>query len=199
MNNYLSRLEQYLTGLTPDERDEVLEFYQEFILDDGLETEAQIEAKLGSPRQLAFKILADYSIKSTPIKDETSSHKSKRNIRTIWLIILSLLSAPVTIPLLLIGLLGIGIAVFLVILFAFIALLMVGIVVVLGVCFLGAGISVAFTHFFVGLFYTGIGLIILSTTTFLLALAKIIISACVQMLANFTKYIYQKIQHRKSV
>ena len=41
-----------------------LEFYDEYIADAGLRPEQRLKKRLGTPRQLSHKILADYSIKA---------------------------------------------------------------------------------------------------------------------------------------
>ena len=51
--NYLTELEEYLDALTADEKADVIEFYNEYIDDAGLETTDEIEKRLGTPRQLS--------------------------------------------------------------------------------------------------------------------------------------------------
>ena len=62
---YLAELEEYLQPLTPEERADAIMFYSEFIEDAGLENRSQIEQRLGTPKQLSRKVLADHSIKMT--------------------------------------------------------------------------------------------------------------------------------------
>lgn len=61
---YINDLSIYLRQLTDEERNDALKFYDEYIADAGLETRTAIEERLGTPRQLSHKILADYSIKA---------------------------------------------------------------------------------------------------------------------------------------
>ena len=70
----MTELEEYLDALTADEKSDVIEFYNEYIDDAGLETTDEIEKRLGTPRQLSRKVLADYSIKATDVE----SHRSKK-------------------------------------------------------------------------------------------------------------------------
>ena len=55
---YLAQLRQQLAQLTEDERADVLDFYTEYIEDAQL-TADDVLVRLGTPRQLARKILAD--------------------------------------------------------------------------------------------------------------------------------------------
>ena len=100
--NYLTELEEYLDALTADEKADVIEFYNEYIDDAGLETTDEIEKRLGTPRQLSRKVLADYSIKATDIESHRSK-KSKASVRSngkmIWMILLALLASPAAIVL----------------------------------------------------------------------------------------------------
>ena len=92
----MTELEEYLDALTADEKADVIEFYNEYIDDAGLETTDEIEKRLGTPRQLSRKVLADYSIKATDIESHRSK-KSKASVRSngkmIWMILLALLAS----------------------------------------------------------------------------------------------------------
>ncbi|WP_253954803.1 MULTISPECIES: HAAS signaling domain-containing protein [Lactiplantibacillus] len=47
MNDYLSKFEALLVQLTDDERDEVVEFYREYLLDAGIDNYDDCVAELG--------------------------------------------------------------------------------------------------------------------------------------------------------
>ena len=149
---YMQMLRRYLRKLPDDEIDEIVEFYSEYLADAGIDTKAEIEQELGTPRQLALKILADHSIKE---EAEDQRVVSKTKIKTTWLIILTLLATPATLILL-----SVLIAIF--------AVVFSGVVVVIslagGGIFLTAaaiftGLSLLFTNLGTGLFYLGIGLL----------------------------------------
>ena len=99
----MTELEEYLDALTADEKADVIEFYNEYIDDAGLETTDEIEKRLGTPRQLSRKVLADYSIKATDIeshrKQEKQSFCSFKTAKMIWMILLALLASPAAIVL----------------------------------------------------------------------------------------------------
>ena len=54
---YINDLSIYLRQLTDEERNDALEFYDEYIADAGLETRTAIEERLGTPRQLSHKMI----------------------------------------------------------------------------------------------------------------------------------------------
>lgn len=100
---YIAELATYLGPLTKADRDDALEFYDEYIADAQLTTRSAIEEKLGTAKQLSHRILADYSIKSseqsTADGAATSTHN---NWRIFWWVVLAILSSPL--------LFGVGIA-----------------------------------------------------------------------------------------
>lgn len=139
----MTELEEYLDALTADEKADVIEFYNEYIDDAGLETTDEIEKRLGTPRQLSRKVLADYSIKATDIESHRSK-KSKASVRSngkmIWMILLALLASPAAIVL---GL----------VLFAILAC----VVAVFGACMVAAlAVLCAFFVLMIASFYVGI-------------------------------------------
>lgn len=81
---FLSDLERLLRKLPKNEKNDILQDYEEYFsigIEEG-KTESQIVDSLGSPKQLAKELLADYHIE----KMETSS--STRNMfRAIWAVI----------------------------------------------------------------------------------------------------------------
>ena len=94
---YINDLSIYLRQLTDEERNDALEFYDEYIADAGLETRTAIEERLGTPRQLSHKILADYSIKANneSIKEghPASPHSSWR---VFWWVLVAIIASPIT-------------------------------------------------------------------------------------------------------
>lgn len=194
MDDYITELTALLGQLDPDERNEVVDFYTEYLQDGNFTTYNDCVRELGTPRQLTRKILADYSIKNLDAGSSAQSRtaKPKEDMKTVWLIILAVLSTPVTIPLAL-GLAGLSIGV----LAAFgIILGLLGLifgVVVGGLASLVIGISILASDIWLGVLYTGIGiafvgLIILLTPAFLAAF-----NGVVRGVTTFSRWAYQKI------
>lgn len=95
--SYLKKLRGKLRRLPAHELDAALAYYEEYFEEAGEENEQKVIVELGSPSQVASQILADFALKDL----EASSEKSaKKNMTAIWLIILAILSAPLSLPLL---------------------------------------------------------------------------------------------------
>ena len=194
--NYLTELEEYLDALTADEKADVIEFYNEYIDDAGLETTDEIEKRLGTPRQLSRKVLADYSIKVTDIESHRSK-KSKASVRSngkmIWMILLALLASPAAIVLgiVLFAILACVVAVFGACMVAALAVLCT--FFILMIASLYVGIVMLFSSFTTGLFYLGCGLMGLGAVLISFPLLYWIFRAIIQGIANFAKFLYKKI------
>ena len=195
---YINDLSIYLRQLADEERNDALEFYDEYIADAGLETRTAIEERLGTPRQLSHKISADYSIKANneSIKEghPASPHSSWR---VFWWVLVAIITSPITF--------GLGIAVLALLLAAGgVALsLIVGIVaLIFGVAAIAIvsiyiGIGLIATNLFSGLFYFGLGLTLIGLFLVCLPLIYWLIRVIVQGIANFAKFIYAKVQARR--
>lgn len=203
--DYINELKTNLHGLSNGEINEAAEFYLEYMEDAHLDTRVAIVDKLGTPKQLAHKIMADYSIKSDIQESKSSDeHRAqtpkspKTNSATIWIIILALLSTPVTIPLAL-----------LTAVFVFVALLLVGVAVVVicalyfsavmvGFKFIQISLGLLFTKIFAGLFYLGTGLTILGIALLIIPVVYTVLSWLIQELTTFVKFIYRKISRKSN-
>lgn len=195
---YITDLASCLSPLTEAERQDALEFYDEFIADGGLTSRQAIEEKLGTPRQLSRKILADYSIKANT---ESAQHgrpaSTHSSWRVFWWVLVAIITSPLTFG---IGLVAVGgLVAMAACLFGVIvgALALVGSLAVAAVVLLYLGISLLITEPMVGLFYGGIGLAAIGGFMVCLPLVYWLIRLLAQAIANFAKYIYQKIQTRK--
>lgn len=56
---FMTRLEILLAGISPEERKEALQYYRDYFEDAGIENEAQVIRELGSPEKVAATIKAD--------------------------------------------------------------------------------------------------------------------------------------------
>jgi len=183
MNEYIQAVQKLLGQLTTAEQEDVVEYYREYLQDAGITTYQEAVDELGSPRALARKVLADYSIKlveNSHQQSRTTTQAARSNAKTIWLIILALLSTPITIPIMIVVLAlafaGVAVAGSLVValiavLFSIVAVGVVGVVV---------GVLVIWQEPWVGVFYLGIGLTALGMMGFAAIILKWI---CVKLLA----------------
>ncbi|WP_065674881.1 DUF1700 domain-containing protein [Lactiplantibacillus pentosus] len=194
MNDYLSKFEALLVQLTDDERDEVVEFYREYLLDAGIDNYDDCVAELGLPKQLARKVLADYSIRfNENLSANTSKRqKSQANVRTIWLIVLALISTPITIP----ALIAILAVFFAIAVSAFAVIIAVGAILVavtlLAFAMLTAGIGVFGQSLWVALFYLGSGLAIIGAELLIMPLFIWLISLIIQGIAKIVQNLYHR-------
>ena len=183
-------MKKYLRRLDDSEIKDIEDFYTEYLEDAGVQTRAEIEEKVGTPRQLSLRILADYSLKDDG--KESGGILPKTNIKTAWLIILALLATPATliIGVALLGVLVAAIGVAFAVAVTIIAL--AGAAIFITLTSLYVGIFLLFTKLGVGLFYLGIGIIGIGALMVILPIIYLIIVTVVKMVANFIRYIYRR-------
>ncbi|KRM99368.1 DUF1700 domain-containing protein [Loigolactobacillus rennini] len=190
---YLDKFAHLLKELSPDELNDVLEYYQEYILDAGLPDYTAVVQQLGTPQQLARKTLADYSIQRTQVSKASPRH----NAHLIWLILLALFASPIALPLaaVVLAFLVAGIAVVIAIIFT--AIMLVAALFLAGGFLLIAGIAVLFQSFITGIFYIGTGLIGLGAGALGLLFSYLIVKLLLQWGAALIKHIYRKVRTPK--
>lgn len=192
---YLAELKQKLSKrLSNEEVTDIIEFYSEYLEDANINDKSSIESKLGTPKQLANKVLADYSINNEDkVQKGNVTNKSKSNVMFIWIIILALLSSPITIPI------GIAlIAVLFTVLIGIFALL-VGLIVGIVAFILGAGLSfytgimMITTDPGVALYYSGIGIASLGLLIVAIPLFIMFIKWIISITTNLARKLYKKV------
>lgn len=195
MNDYIEELKALLAQLDPEERNDVLDFYTEYLQDGKFVTYNDCVRELGTPRQLARKVLADYSIKNLSATAQAGSrvNKPKEDVKTIWLIVLAVLSTPITIPLAIVA-----IAVFSAVIVAagglMVAMISVFFAVILsGLVAIGTGLGVVGGHFWVGVFYLGAGLLAIGLIMLLSPALKGTIDGIIHGFTLFSKWMYDKL------
>ena len=130
---YLSKLDKYLRKLPKEDYQEAMDYFSEYFEEAGPENEAQVIAELGTPKEAARDIIS--RLLDEKIIDQEKTPKSR--VSMVWLAILAILSAPVTLPLALflflavITILALGVAA-------------IAVVLSLGVAFLTSGIYMLF-------------------------------------------------------
>ncbi|MFD1470845.1 DUF1700 domain-containing protein [Companilactobacillus mishanensis] len=205
IDSYINEFSGYLKQLDSAERDDVLEFYREYIIDAHLNTTNEITNELGTPKKLARKVLADYSIKMS--EDDykhldngkmSGNDKAKRNIGMIGVIILALLATPVAIPvaliLILLVLLAAGLAIFFVLLFVF----LVALSVILGIGSVVMGIAIIFQSAATSIFYIGVGIAIIGADFIFIPLIISFLKWCFDVLVMFFRWVGKKLLHGRN-
>ena len=190
--SYLKKLLGKLQRLPAHEIDAALAYYEEYFDEAGEENEQRVIQQLGSPSHVASQIMADSALRDL---DETST-STKKNVTAIWLIILAILSAPLSIPLLAVAIaliFSFGVVIFSVV-FAIIA-------TVLSIIF--GGIVALISGFFIltedwptALLFMGIGFIVTGLGILLFPVVarfiKKIVVICVEALARLFHKITKK-------
>lgn len=104
---YLSALRSALTGMTSEERESAVKYYEEFFEEAGEENEQDVIADLGSPQKLAQSILSDqdgavYSERSAENPPQTvktapppAASNNNNNIAKIIVIVALVVTSPV--------------------------------------------------------------------------------------------------------
>ncbi|NLR10611.1 MULTISPECIES: DUF1700 domain-containing protein [Lactobacillaceae] len=199
MNDYIKEVERLIGQLTTGEQQDVVEYYREYLMDAGLETYQQAVDELGTPKSLARKVLADYSIRlseqsqqGTTQTSRATAQAAKNNVRTVWLIVLALLSTPVTIPILIVvaALLFAMIAVLGSLIVAALAVFLS--VIAVGIMCCVAALFVIWQTPWTGIFYLGIGLFALGASLLGWLLLKWLGSKIVWALSWAAKGIYRR-------
>ena len=92
---YLAKLDKYLRKLPKEDYQEAMDYFSEYFEEAGPENEAQVIAELGTPKEAARDIIS--RLLDEKIIDQEKTPKSR--VSMVWLAILAILSAPVTLPL----------------------------------------------------------------------------------------------------
>lgn len=156
---FLKELEYQLRRLPKAERQEAMEFYQNYLEDAGPEQEAEVLRSLGSPRAVAAEIVQAAAVKAVE-KEQPVNQKKRGALTTVWMVVLGLCAAPIALPLaacavaLMICLLATA---FCLLVAIFLVLLASG---VSGVVFLWYGVPLLFTALPSGLVVAGFGLVL---------------------------------------
>lgn len=195
IDDYIFELEQNLTDLPEKESQDILEFYREYLLDGDFVRRSTIEQEFGTPKQLAIKILADYSTNNntSPIKAKAP----RSNLKAIWYILLGLCAAPIGIPLIL------AIFLFLFVFIAICAVIFVAFITVLLSLFIVGGftflksIALLFTsNWATGCYYLGIVLICLGgfllISPFIAKVINFLIAECAKLMQFMGKKFFKK-------
>lgn len=193
---YLNSLRSRLHRLPEHEIDAALIYYEEYFNEAGEENEQQVIQQLGPPSQVAAQILADLAIKDL----DATPKSTKKNMSAFWLIILAILSAPLSLPLLATAIALIFSAGAVVFSFVIAIVATVGGILFGGLVALVSGFLILTDHWptallfiGVGLTITGFGVLIFSPT---IRLIKRIGLASVEGLARLFQRITRKRKER---
>lgn len=186
-DEFLAQLQQKLRKLPAEEIANAKAYYEEYFEDAGPENERSVIAELGSPSDVASKIIGEFAIKNLDAGPGTT----KAGLSAIWLIIIGIFASPIALPLAIaavVVVLALVIAVFSVL----IAIGAAAVSLVLGgIALLAASVTLLFSDFATALFFCGVALLMGAGGLVLLIpigfLSKTTISGLARWLAKILK------------
>ncbi len=200
---FFRQLQGHLKGLTEEEQTDVVEFYREYASDAGLTGEKLIR-EFGTPKQLARRVLVDYSIRYDDIIDNDAPDENestrvqqtkrvRRQMNLLWVVLLALLTSWAWIPAVLMILAGLFVLVVMVVLTIFLLALSA----VVGVIMLVGGVGVLSQSLAVGFFWIGIGLILTGIQFIAWPIGLLILKVALDGLINFVKFLGRRFSKQK--
>lgn len=94
---YIKELDKRLKYIPKEDRQDAIEYYTELMSDMGVDESEDVAARLGSPKEVAKKILDECTQKHVKAYEENKTAKGRATV--VWLSILGVLSLPVSLPL----------------------------------------------------------------------------------------------------
>lgn len=158
IETYIKQLDRNLEQLDPTERAELEEFYREFLLDAHLFSRYDIEKELGTPKKLAHKIMADYSLTTLKTDPATANvEQPQHNLQAIKWILLGLCAVPLGLPLFLIL---VAVILFFIVLIVLLVGVLAGLLLPTGWIMYKAFPLLLTSNWAVGCFYIGAGIMV---------------------------------------
>ena len=198
-SEFLSQLEQHLSGISQEEIYDAIAYYNEYFDEAGPENEANVINELISPYAIAAQIKAESAVRG--LNDKESPPPMKKGISAIWWVLLGIFALPVALPLvfgtigILIGLIAAAFGVIVSLVAIEAAAIFGGVLAVI------LGILAMPIHLPTGLFYLGIGLLVVGFSILLgllvYALAKGLIYFIAWAMNNIRVKSKNKIQSRR--
>lgn len=93
--DFFAALTSELGNIEPSELQGVLQYYNEYFDEAGVENEQSVIAELGLPKELAVEIRANSAIKYL----ETGNPSTKKSLNAVWISIGAIFAAPIALPL----------------------------------------------------------------------------------------------------
>lgn len=180
---FLKELDRRLKLIPEEDRIDAICYYDEFIGESGLDENADVVALLGTPKEVAAKIIAECSVKH--VTEPTEKKHVKRGATAVWLTILGIASLPISLPLAIVALVlaVVAVVVILAIGLSGVAVFIAGIITVIA----------AFFTFAIGetLYMVGMGLVASGVALLVIigayALGKLLVKGAAKLLSKTSK------------
>ncbi|MCR5214172.1 MAG: DUF1700 domain-containing protein [Eubacterium sp.] len=95
-NRFISELSRRLKGIPKQDYDDAMNYYIEYLMDSGVDDTTDVIPMLGTPEEVAARILDEYAEKQ--YKKASKEGGVKNSSKAIWYIILGLFAAPIAFP-----------------------------------------------------------------------------------------------------
>ncbi len=176
---FMSRLRELLSDITESEREEALNYYEDYFDDAGVENEASVIASLGSPEKVATTIkyglneenkesaeysesgYSDYTYERNEVAQRTPQKRDLRGGLLIVVIILAIFALPILGPLG-VALLSVLFSIIVVALVLLFTVAIAGVAIgISGVALVVAGFIALFSSALTGALLLGVGLVLI--------------------------------------
>lgn len=209
---FMRQLEELLSDIAPAEREEALQYYNDYFNDAGKENEQDVIQSLGTPQHVAQIVKDGLNENSSQgeftengfqskqqVQDELAGKKSKNDLPT-WAIVLIIIACVLLSPAILgvlasvigalIGVITAAIGIVFGIAVSSIALFIVAISLVI------AGIGTLFPHPFAGIGLIGVGFICAALGILFMLLTAFFIVKCIPAICEGTMYFFGEIKEK---
>lgn len=189
---FLKELGRKLKRLPKEEVENVLQYYIEYFEDADIGDEDDVLKVLDTPGKIASEILADYAFRQDDVA------KGKRNISSIWFIILAIFAAPIALPVAL-ALVLIILAIVLVVIsisvtFSLVTLVLVG----TGIFTSFLGIGVIGQGFATTVMFIGVGFILVALGLLVAILVFALVPKVVRGIFKLARTVLNKVNNKNS-
>ena len=202
-NIYFTQLNNHLVGLTTEEREDVLAFYREYATEGKLAGETLI-AEFGTPKQLARRVLVDYSIRYDEVAEQAGvaeyesevrhwRARMQRQFNLLWVVLSSLATSIIWLPalILILGGLLFVVVVAILIIVLLLSLLLTGIFQVIG------SIAILMTNWPTALYQGGIGLMLLGVQLVAWPVGFVLVRASFRTLMKYVRHVGRRFLGKK--
>ena len=187
---FMTELERHLAGITIDEINDAMAYYNEYFDEAGPENEARVIEELISPARVAAQIKAESAFRGLDSKE--SPPPIKKGFSAIWFVLLGILALPLALPLVL-GAFGVLVALIVAAFGVVISLVAVEVATfVAGFVSIVVGSFTIPVHLPTGLFYLGVGLLIVGFSLLVGVLVYLLTKGLVYFIAWVMNNILRK-------
>lgn len=165
---YINRVKQNLLSLSEEEREDAIQYLQEYFEEAGVENEKQVMEELGAPAKYAAQIKAESAIRTSNNSNKTYKSQTNSNLKTGLMIAGGIFALPIALPLLLV-------IIALLFTVAILIFTLVFVAVVIAVACMITAIPLLFTSFGMFTVSFGDGLVSLGSSLALIGLSILVV------------------------